>query len=339
MTWSEPRLKFFGVPLQKLFHKNPDGTLIVRGFFTSDNKDEVGDIITRSATERALPKYRQWGNIRRMHLPEPVAVVLRIGTDDGLAWNEVEIKVIDPRAVFEVENGLLKALSVGIFMRYEDVDFLEDGGLIINDYTLAEISLVDHPANYDAVLQRGATDGVRMLVRQYGMDSVARSFQKILDSEVDVEQDELVTNDPLETDVDAPEAEQELDKTASVDAEVEQNTQEETPAEEEAPEATPVEPEVEDDAKVLLRSLIDQVAQLANEVSLLRTLSATPAEAQPAQSGGEGDDGDSLADAGVPTGRVGGVEATEALSEKDIPAPQKHASLRDALTKYFQSRS
>lgn len=147
------RRKVIGIPLQKSMTKDEaTGFLTVKGIFTSDNRDQVGDIITRSATERAVGAYREWGNIRRMHAPDPVATVLNIGTEDGLEWNEVEIQVIDPKAVFEVENGLLKALSVGILVDYDGIDFLEDGGWIINDYILAEISLVDHPANYDAKL-------------------------------------------------------------------------------------------------------------------------------------------------------------------------------------------
>jgi hypothetical protein len=151
MTDLQVRQKYFGVPLQKAMPKD-DGTVLVRGFFTSDKKDEVGDLITRGATEKAIGKYRQWGNIRYMHLPRPVAKVVRIGSSDGLEWNEVEILVVDPQAVFEVEHGLLKALSVGIFFGMDDFEIDEDGGWIINDYELAEISLVDHPANYDARL-------------------------------------------------------------------------------------------------------------------------------------------------------------------------------------------
>ncbi len=165
MAKTEVRQKVFHAMLNKGMEKTAKDTLLVRGYFTSDNKDETGDIITRSATERAIPKYRQWMNIRLMHQPIPVGKVRRIGSEDGLEWNELEIEVIDPNAVFMVENGLLPALSVGILVNFEDIDFLEDGGLLINDYQLAEISLVDHPANYDAFLKetsgraRPADDG------------------------------------------------------------------------------------------------------------------------------------------------------------------------------------
>ena len=109
-------------------------------------------------TERAIPRYREWGNIRYMHMPRPIGRVLRIGSQDGLAWNEVEILVVDPQAIFEIENDLLKALSIGAIVQYEDIDFLEDGGWLINNYGLAEISLVDHPANYDARLEGWVSD-------------------------------------------------------------------------------------------------------------------------------------------------------------------------------------
>lgn len=164
--------KIIGVRLDKMADgcgMQSDGTFIVTGKFTSDQKDEVGDIITRAATERAIPKYRQWGNIRYMHQARPVGKVIGIGTDDGLAWNEVKINVIDPQAVFEVSNGLLQALSVGILINIDDIDFLEDGGLIINDYDLAEISLVDHPANYDAKLDLSIDPEFRQYAREKGI--------------------------------------------------------------------------------------------------------------------------------------------------------------------------
>jgi hypothetical protein len=199
MTATTTRQKFIGIPLQKAADGQSDGSVIVRGYFTSDNQDEVGDIITREATERAVPKYRQWGNIRFMHLPKPVARVLRIGTEDGLEWNEVEIKVIDPDAVFMVENGLLNALSVGILVDFKDFEPIDPndpfGGVRILDYTLAEISLVDHPANYDAVLKRElpVEDTLRMVVRQYGFDAVAGSMAKFL--EVKMEDQNPVTEE------------------------------------------------------------------------------------------------------------------------------------------------
>ncbi len=159
--------KVIGIPLSKEITTHSDGTILVRGYFTTDEPDEVGDVVTKEATLRAIPKYRQWGNVRYMHQPKPVGKVVRIGEDDGLAWNEVEIHVIDPQAVFEVRNGLLQALSIGALIKPEDVEVTQDGGWIIHDYTLAEISLVDHPANYGARLE--ITDDLRARARSVGI--------------------------------------------------------------------------------------------------------------------------------------------------------------------------
>ena len=198
--------KIIGVPLQKGIQKNEDGSVLVLGKFTSDNRDEVGDIITRTATERAIPRYRQWGNIRYMHQPRPVGRVTRIGSADGLEWNEVEIKVIDPQAAFEVEQGLLQALSVGILVNFEDVEMLADGGWVINDYQLAEISLVDHPANYDArLLLNSIDDATRTLIREQGLVPALRSMGITIQGETkSMEQTDEVQKD-IELEVPAEE--------------------------------------------------------------------------------------------------------------------------------------
>lgn len=212
MSNLQQRKKIIAVPIGKgVGEKTKKGTLIVQGYFTSDQVDEVGDVITRAATEKAIPKYRQWGNIRRMHLPEPVAKVIRIGADDGLEWNQVEIEVIDPRAIFEVENGLLAALSVGILVDPKHLEPIDRnnpfGGFIIHEYTLSEISLVDHPANYDAMLTRNLPidDTLRLVVRQYGLDAVAGRMAKFLEVDMedentefqkDMEEEEMVDSQP-----------------------------------------------------------------------------------------------------------------------------------------------
>lgn len=178
--------------------------IIVSGFFTSDEVDEVGDIITRDATEEAIPKYREWGNIRYMHQAKPVAKVLGIGKDDGLKWNEVKINVIDPEAVFQVRNGLLKALSVGIIIwSWDDIEISDDGTWIIHHYDLVEISLVDHPANYDARLFLDddkavpVTNEIRQLVSTEGFAVVAKALGAV--SPVELLEEESGMAETLET--------------------------------------------------------------------------------------------------------------------------------------------
>jgi hypothetical protein len=253
--------KHIGVPLEKSFDTQDDGSIVVRGYFTSDALDEVGDIITRDATEAAVPKYRQWGNIRYMHMPKPVAKVLQIGKEDGLKWNEVEIQVIDPEAIFQVKNGLLKALSVGIIIRsWDDIEIDEEtGGWIILNYDLAEISLVDHPANYDAQLFLDEDKVVpvnrelRQMVAEHGFAVVSKALGAVTtpetEEEIDMEQlerdlqaeeeivaeEEVTEEEELELSVDdeeeaeevSEESEEEIEEELSIDEDEEEVSEEE----------------------------------------------------------------------------------------------------------------
>lgn len=357
----ETRRKVIGVPLRKDLSKASDGTLLVHGYFTSDNRDEVGDIITRSATERAIPKYRQWGNIRYMHLPRPVAKVVRIGVEDGLEWNEVEIKVIDPQAVFEVENGLLAALSVGILVNFDDIDYLDDGGWVINDYTLAEISLVDHPANYDAALKGvSQTQELRDLVRESGLALVARSLdtlsrEAVMPEEPKQEEKEAgleeafeqllpVEPAPVEEEVaveEVPEVEV-VEPEAAVEPEAEI-------AEEEAavePEAGPVtDPEA---ASVIeeFASLKSLIESLRGEVVSLRNALETRTEVQvvtPVQDAGgevaEIAEPVEEIEAGLPASRPGAVTETELVEEtRPVEETPQTKDLRSTLKSYLINR-
>lgn len=226
--------KHIAVPLEKSYDAQEDGTIIVNGFFTSDAIDEVGDIITREATENALPKYREWGNIRYMHQPKPVAKMLRIGAEDKLKWNEVEIHVIDPDAVFQVKNGLLKALSVGIWIRsWDDIEIDEEtGAWIILAYDLVEISLVDHPANYDACLflddekSITASPELRQLVAQHGFAMVSKALGAVttsLEMEEEIDMDELEKDLQLEEEIIAEETVEEEVELSVDDSEEEED--------------------------------------------------------------------------------------------------------------------
>lgn len=130
-------------------------TLEVKAKFTDETPDSHGDIITRSATERALPDYREWRNIRYMHQPKAVGLAKHIGTDDGadLNWNEVIIKLVDKDTIHQVQEGVLKGLSVGILFNPWDsksCEMTDEGNWKIKEYLLAEISVVDHPAHPNA---------------------------------------------------------------------------------------------------------------------------------------------------------------------------------------------
>lgn len=345
--------KAFGVPLQKQMSKQPDGSLLIRGFFTSDNRDEAGDIITRGATERAIPKYREWGNIRLMHLPRPVAKMVRIGSEDGLAWNEIEIKVIDPEAVFMVENGLLTALSVGIMIRFDDIDFLEDGGWVINDYQFAEISLVDHPANYDARLKQLPVDqGLRMLARQYGMGVLATSMKNLIDMEMTMTDQTQEKVDVAEVELSAeqevqPEVVAEPEVT-EVEASIDEGQSEESEDDEvsEVEEEPVVEEEPDPDFATMFQSLTASILKLEGRIAEIKQLLEVQAEAPQAVEQAEDVteaelSAESDVEPGEPASRESAVPVTELPTDVAEVTVQEEApvtDLRHALARYFSVR-
>lgn len=244
--------RMYGTLKKSAFEKNEKGNLVVRGYYTSDNRDMAEDVITRDATERALPMYRQWGNVRYLHTPKPVGKVRRIGIQDGLEWNEAEIEVIDPEAIFQVENELLTALSVGILVDFKDIDIDEEtGGFIINNYTLAEISLVDHPANYDAKLKDIVLDDdARHLALQYGLDGMANHIggKDMTKKEKDaIVEEEIIETPEAEEELDLSEEAQEVTPEEVVEEVPEEESEEEEVSEEEEEELLQAEDESEED--------------------------------------------------------------------------------------------
>jgi len=151
------RYKSYGELTVKDFGSGEDDTLLVRGFFTSDGQDETGDIITKGATVKAIERWRQWGNIRTMH-DYPSGRVEAVGERDGLRWNEIVTVPVDENTKKLIRGGVLKAYSVGIIPREYEINEAAVTGdswvypLIIHDYDMVEISYVDHPANYSAII-------------------------------------------------------------------------------------------------------------------------------------------------------------------------------------------
>lgn len=274
------KTKVFGIPLSKEIAFGDDGLPLVKGKFTSDQKDMIGDIITKDATERAIGAYRQWGNIRYMHQPRPVGKVSRIGSDDGLEWNEVEIKVVDKEAAYQVEQGLLTALSVGISFGFDDFELLEDGGWQINDYTLAEISLVDHPANYDATLDLAAlpetfrdkarAEGVYNAVKSLSLDDEQEDdvaeieFAAKVEEEKDIEQEQAVEDEPVEAEKEA-EVEEEKEVEAEEEKEVEAEEEKDVTAEEAVEEE---ELEVSAELEASADAEVEEIAETEEELDI-----------------------------------------------------------------------
>jgi phage head maturation protease len=145
--------KFYG-NIEKA-EKQDDGTMIVMGYASSESVDSDGEIIKADAIKAAIPAYMKFANVREMHKSDSaVGTVLEMETqEDGRTW--VKTHIVDEAACKKVEHKVFKGFSIG--GRVTERDQKEKH--IIKGITLSEISLVDRPANPEAVFTFAKAEG------------------------------------------------------------------------------------------------------------------------------------------------------------------------------------
>lgn len=131
---------------------------IVVGFATLDNIDQTGDIVTAEASLKAFSAFR--GNIRMMHLPDPVGKVIDyqpavyIDPATGAQHNGIQVTARISKAADNAwimcQDGTISGFSIGGRVSKTSKHYDENVGSTINvidEYVLTELSLVDNPAN------------------------------------------------------------------------------------------------------------------------------------------------------------------------------------------------
>lgn len=118
---------------------------MVWGYASTEALDDQGEIIRRDALEAALGDYMRFANIREMHQPSAVGVAKEANVDDKGLY--LAAKIIDDEAWEKVVQGVYKGFSIGgrVTARHPA------DRSVITALTLTEISVVDRPANPDAV--------------------------------------------------------------------------------------------------------------------------------------------------------------------------------------------
>lgn len=123
-----------------------DGTVKVWGYASSEAVDSDGEVITAQAMKAAIPDYMKFGAVREMHGSNAAGTAIEINVeDDGRTFFGAHI--VDPVAVTKVKTGVYKGFSIGGSVTARD----ELNKSQITGLKLTEISLVDRPANPDAV--------------------------------------------------------------------------------------------------------------------------------------------------------------------------------------------
>lgn len=125
-----------------------DGTIKVFGFASSESVDSDGEVVTADAMKAALPDYMKYGAVREMHDAKKAAgtAIEADVQEDGKTWFGAH--VVDSEAVKKVTAGVYKGFSIGGKITGRD----ELHKNIVTGVKLVEVSLVDRPANPEAVI-------------------------------------------------------------------------------------------------------------------------------------------------------------------------------------------
>jgi prohead serine protease len=141
------KLRLFA-PLQKVDEQD-DGTLVVTGYATTESVDSAGEVVLAKAIKAALPDFFKHGSgpLREMHQLSAAGIVTEAEID---SQNRTRIvaTVVDEAAIKKCLKGVYVGFSIGGKTLARDPDDRK----VITKIRLDEISLVDRPANGEAVL-------------------------------------------------------------------------------------------------------------------------------------------------------------------------------------------
>ena len=153
--------------------KVDDEQRFIEAYASTERVDEQGQIMTREAMKTAWPDYFKWANLREMHSNSAAGTVLAADLDDPQGIR-VGAKIVDDQAWRKVKEGVYKGLSVGGKILAMRPDASAPNG-VIEKIRLTEISLVDRPANPDAVITmfKFADDGKPVAIPPLSQDDVA----------------------------------------------------------------------------------------------------------------------------------------------------------------------
>lgn len=132
-----------------------DGTLKVSGIASSEAVDSDGEVITADAMKAAIPDYMAFGAVREMHTSWAAGTALKCEVDDQNR-TQFECLVVDAEAIKKVQAGVYKGFSIGGKVAPNGRDPLDKKR--ITGIKLVEVSLVDRPANPEAVFSMGKVD-------------------------------------------------------------------------------------------------------------------------------------------------------------------------------------
>ena len=127
--------------------KQDDGSLIVEGIASSETVDSDGEVVKADAMRGALPDFMKFANVREMHQPIAAGKAIDCHVDDA-GVTHISAHIVDEGSCKKVEAGILQGFSIGGRATKRS----RENAKHIEGIKLSEISLVDRPANPDALI-------------------------------------------------------------------------------------------------------------------------------------------------------------------------------------------
>lgn len=126
---------------------------MVWGYASTEAVDAQGETVTKAAMEAAWDEYMKFANIREMHQPSAVGIVKEYEFRDQGVF--IGAHVVDDVAWAKVAAGVYKGFSIGGKKLPGGYDAISK---TISALRLTEISLVDRPANPEALIEMFKAD-------------------------------------------------------------------------------------------------------------------------------------------------------------------------------------
>lgn len=128
---------------------------MVWGYASTEAVDCQGETVTQEAIKAAWDEYMQFGNVREMHQPSAVGIVKEYSFDDNGVF--IGVYVVDDAAWNKVVETVYKGFSIGGKKLPGGYDPITK---TITALKLTEISLVDRPANPEALITMWKADNL-----------------------------------------------------------------------------------------------------------------------------------------------------------------------------------
>jgi len=147
---------------------------MVFGYATTPTKDSQEEVVDLEASFEAVDEWKKWANIKEMHRAETAVGIAPIIEKHVGVGVYIGAEIVDDQAWRKCQKKVYKGFSIGGRV-------IEKEGNKIKKYRLLEVSLVDRPANPDAVF---------MVAKRDDTDASATEAQ----GGVSVEKTETVSN-------------------------------------------------------------------------------------------------------------------------------------------------